>query len=137
MGTDADWPLQRAVLDALRRDQAVRSHLGDPPRILDRPDPAADLPLLIYGAGRSRSWHSATFDGQEHDIVLDLRSGAGGSGRVREIAASIIDVLHDADLPLPGHALIDLQFEESETRFEEADGSYRCKLRFKGLTVAD
>lgn len=137
MGTDASWPLQQAILDRLKSSKAICTHLGMPPAILDQGEAGEGYPFLRLGASRAKAWHSATFDGQEHEIIMHLWNRDGGSNRSKEMAAALVDELHDADFPVPGHALVDLQFDSSETRFSEPEAAYHCQLTFKGLTVSD
>ncbi|HXV73159.1 MAG TPA: DUF3168 domain-containing protein, partial [Sphingomonadales bacterium] len=82
-------------------------------------------------------WSSATFDGQEHRLTFDLWTGQGGSAEAKKVAGCIIDRLHDADFPVPGHALVDLQFSSSETRYLEEEGLFLTHLVFTALTVSD
>ena len=164
MGTDAAWPLHKAISTVLAESAELQGYLGNPMRLSDggSPDgfaPDAPMPRLAFGDSRSRAWQSATFDGQEHEITLHLWSPPGNANQSRQIAAAIINLLHDADLPVPGHALVDMQFESSETRHlagtsrgngqgdgaavdgekgNGADqGACHCLLTFKGLTVSD
>lgn len=135
MTTDASWPLQRAILSALRDDAALAALLGAGDRIFGSVEAREETPCVCYGDSVARVWHSATFDGQEHDIRLELFCGEGDAP-VRKIAAAVIGLLHDADLPIPGHALIELEFMSSETR-PSADGATHCRMEFHGLTVSD
>ena len=88
-------------------------------------------------ANDARAWSSATFDGQEHELAFDLWTSGGGSAESKEIAGAIIDRLHNADFPVTGHALVDLQFSNSETRYLQEKGVFQCHLRFRALTVND
>ena len=166
MGTDAAWPLHKAISTVLEESTELRGFLGNPIRLSDGGSsdgytPEAPMPRLAFGDSRSRAWQSATFDGQEHEITLHLWSPPDDADRSRQIAGVIINLLHDADLPVPGHALVDMQFESSETRYlagtsrgngqgdgaamdgekgngAAADqGACHCLLTFKGLTVSD
>ncbi len=137
MGIDASWPLQRVILTALSHDKKIVSFLGSPARIYDGPVEEEVYPYVKCGENRVKAWQSATFDGQEHELNFNLWSREGGYGQSKEIAAAIIERLHDADLKIPGHALVDLQFESSETRLVEENETYHCRLVFKGLTVSD
>ncbi len=166
MGADAAWPLHKAISTVLAESTELRGFLGNPIRLTDGGlsdgfAPDAPMPRLAFGDSRSRAWQSATFDGQEHEITLHLWSPPGDANQSRQIAAAIINLLHDADLPVPGHALVDMQFESSETRHlagtkresgpgdgaavaGETDngatadqGACHCLLTFKGLTVSD
>ena len=166
MGTDAAWPLHKVISTVLEESTELRGFLGNPIRLSDGGSsdgytPETPMPRLAFGDSRSRAWQSATFDGQEHEITLHLWSPPDDADRSRQIAGVIINLLHDADLPVPGHALVDMQFESSETRYlagtsrgngqgdgaamdgekgngAAADqGACHCLLTFKGLTVSD
>lgn len=137
MGTDASWPLQQAVITELTTSEALTHLLGEAPEILDKPQPDGALPRIEIGDSQCKTWRSATFDGQEHEIALHAWTREGGSNASKEIASVIIGHLHDSDLPLPGHALVDLQFESSETRYLQGSDIYHCLLQFSALTVSD
>lgn len=149
MGTDAAWPLHKAVMTVLAESSELQIYLGNPPRVFDGYVVDASMPHLAFGDNRSRAWQSATFDGQEHEITLHLWSPPDDAEQSRRIAGVIINLLHDADLPVPGHALVDMQFESSETRYlasngcaggsegDNGDQACHCLLTFKGLTVSD
>ena len=150
MGTDAAWPLHNAISARLVSSEKLQAYLGNPLPLFDSRAQEGPLPRLGFGDSRSKAWQSATFDGQEHEITLHLWSPPGDAGQSRQIAGEIINLLHDADLPVPGHALVDMQFESSETRHiigegkgegagqgDEGEGPYHCLLTFKGLTVSD
>lgn len=153
MGADAAWPLHKAISTTLAESKKLQSYLGNPLRLSDSHTPETPLPRLAFGDSRSRAWQSATFDGQEHEITLHLWSSPDDADQSRKIAGVIINLLHDADLPVPGHALVDLQFESSETRYisgenngalapggtsgPAGEAAYHCLLTFKGLTVSD
>lgn len=139
MGTDASWPLQQAISHRLRAHSGVQKLLQVAASTSNRDgeERGGERPLdWRYGDGAARSWHSATFDGQEHDIGIELWVDET-VWPAREVAACFIDALHNADLQLNGHALVDLQFEQSETRTCEQRGQTHCILRFRALTVVD
>ena len=137
LGADATWPLQQGVLQHLKSDISLKAHLGDPPRLQDQNEKRKSYPCLVLGDTQARAWSSATFDGQEHDLAFDLWTSGGGSAESKEIAGAVIDRLHNADFPVAGHALVDLQFSNSETRYLPEKGVFQCRLRFKALTVSD
>jgi len=135
MGADACWPLQKAIIAALEADSTVRRLLGGLGRVGANAH-NLEPPAIIYAGSETRAWHSATFDGQDHEVVLALRTPPQGP-EAAELAEAVTGVLHDADLPLPGHALISLEFERSESRRESETGQGACRMIFKALTVSD
>lgn len=137
MGADASLPLQQGILLHLKSCKSLKAHLGDPPRISDQTEKTGVYPELLLGDSFAKAWSSATFEGQEHDLRLNLWTADGGSAAAKKIAGAVIDRLHDADFPVKGHALVDLQFASSETRYLEERGLFHCHLAFKVLTVSD
>lgn len=137
MSADATWPLQKGLLEHLKSDLSLKKHLSDPARIYDQQEKGEGYPKLTLGDSLAKAWSSATFDGQEHEITLHLWTSEGGSRASKEVAGLVIDRLHNADFPVPGHALVDLQFASSETRYKEEQGLFHCRLAFKALTVSD
>lgn len=135
--TDASWPLHRAVIKQLKGDTALKALVGEKLIIRDQDQATVSYPHIKIGDSFTNAWQSATFDGQEHEFSLHLWSREGGSEKSKEIASAVINLLHNADFPIPGHALVDLQFESAETRYRKDKGAYHCLIRFKGLTVSD
>ena len=137
MSADATWPLQQGLFCHLKSDVSLKKHLGHPMRLYDQTEKRGGYPHLVLGDSQTKAWSSATFDGQEHDTTLHLWTNDGGSAASKEVAGAVIDRLHDADFPIAGHALVDMQFSSSETRYMEEEGRFYCRLTFKALTVSD
>lgn len=135
MAVDASWPLQRAIFEKLRSDDRIAAMIATDSGDRRAPpfgETRACGPIRFRRAS-ARAWHSATFDGQEHDIELEIV----GRPDAAELCNAVVAALHDADLTLPGHALIELEFVCSELREgagpEEANG----RAVFRALTVSD
>lgn len=77
------------------------------------------------GDDRLTPWASATFIGARHDVTVVL---AGEDAVAR--AASLADMLPDAEFTIRGHLVADLAIE---ARQEEEDGS--ASLRLSILTI--
>lgn len=137
MGTDATWPLEVSLVKRLGESQRLKEILGEVPRITDLSRSEKEPPFLVIGNSKANSGHSATFDGQEHELELHLWTREGGCSGSKAAASALIDELHNADFPVQGHALVDLQFESSTTRYIASRRLYHCTLTFKGLTVSD
>lgn len=91
------------------------------------------LSALVALAGRDaaiadsglRPWHSATFIGSRHDIVLAI----GGEGAATR-AADLCNALPCTEFRLPGHIVADVKAEIVETNSGE-----EARLRLEILTI--
>ncbi|MCK5575662.1 MAG: DUF3168 domain-containing protein [Sphingomonadales bacterium] len=138
MSIDVSWPLRCAVKDKINNDEDVKLTMGKIPLVMDGgASGSADLPFIYIGNTSSQAWHSATFDGQEHELDIHVVAAIDGGAHVQEISGAVINTLHDADLLLKGHALVDLQFERSETHECFDRKQFHTTVSFKALTVSD
>ena len=137
MSNNAALNLQRQVLKQLESNISLQSEMGGNFKVFDQAQQTEVIPRIVFGDTKSFAWHSATFDGQEHELHVIVWSKAGGSDKAKSIASAVMAVLHNADFPITGHALVDMQFEKSETRYKEDIEGYQTIIYFKALTVAD
>jgi|GEM_PF-4114155 len=95
-------------------------------------------PFFIFGEGQVRLWRSVTFDGDHHRFEIELYGAADMDGlAIRNYAQDIIDTLHDADLTLNGHVLIDLQFDKAFYKKLADQSGYLARLIFSAVTIVD
>ena len=106
----AAWSLQKAVFAALAADAPLIALLGAA-RIYDDVPQSADFPYLTFGQSTARDWSTASEDGSEHTITLNVWSQAKGRNEVHEIMAAARSALHGQPLTLEGHRLINLRHE--------------------------
>lgn len=137
MSNDAALTLQRQVIFQLENNQNLQQQIDGDLKIFDQSDELNNLPRIVLGDTKTFAWQSATFDGQEHELLIVVWNKAGGSDKAKSIASAIMGVLHNADFPIEGHALVDMQFEKSETRYKENIEGYQTIIHFKALTVTD
>lgn len=130
---DASAPMQAALIKLLSEVQYPCGRLA----LIGPGDKRPAEPYLILSRHITTAWSSAAFDGQEHEFELKLFTKSGDADPGEKIAAAIISHLDNADFDIPGHALLDYQFESSVTRYIEATRSYSTTLYFTGLTVRD
>ena len=132
MISDPALHLVNAIMAVLRNDKAVTDLVGL--HIYEDQDHIHGVEAgIILGDTKARTYNSAAFKGQEHEITLHIYS----PNSVRKISGAVINLLHDADLEVLGHLLVEMQFEWSETRFLKESKSYHCLMVFKALTVED
>src|SRR5690606_15556390 len=91
-------------------------------------------PYVTFGHTTARDRGTGDGDGEEHIISLHLWSLAAGRAEANGIAAAIRVALHDRDLSVPGHRLINLRYEFSETRREPDGERFHGLVRLRAVT---
>jgi hypothetical protein len=129
----ASWSLQRAIYDTLANDGDVVLRLGGA-RIFDDVPQKSPYPYLTLGQSVVRDWSTGTEDGAEHILTLHVWSRAEGRREAHDIMSSIRDALHDRDLALDGHRLVQLRHELSEARREPDGETYHGIVRLRATT---
>lgn len=124
--------LQKAVFAALAGDAALVARIGD--RIYDHAPASVRFPYATFGRASHYDWGTATEDGSEHIFTIHVWSRAKGRAEALAIMAAVRARLHDADLTLAGHSLVNLREEMQETRFEDDHGVHHGSLRFRAVT---
>lgn len=124
--------LQRAVYAALVADAGLVALIGN--RIYDHAPANVRFPYITFGRASHYDWGTATEDGDEHIFTIHAWSRAKGRAEALAIMAAVRARLHDADLMLSGHALVNLREEMQETRFEDDHGVHHGSLRFRAVT---
>lgn len=131
-GADA-WALQAAIFNALAADAALTALLGGP-RIHDRVPAGAVLPYVTLGDGIATDWSTGTETGTEHLLRLHVWVRDGGRKAVRDIAAAIHAVLHEADLPLAAGHLVNLRFTTARILTDPDGETWHGVLDYRAVT---
>ena len=132
MASSASWALQKGIYEALTSDVDVTSLLGGA-RVYDDVPQNASFPYLTFGQSQARDWSTGTEDGQEHVITLHVWSQAGGRHETQEIIGAVRKVLHDADLQLTDHSLINLRHEFSDARRDPDGEHFHGIIRYRAV----
>ena len=133
MSASAIVALRKAVHQKLAGDAALSAQLGGT-RIFDEAPRASEPPYLTFGDMRSRDGSTKSGRGGEHFLVVDVWSQQRGQREALSIAARVQDLLDDALLVLEGHTLINLRYQQLETRRENQGRYTRASLRFRAYT---
>ena len=112
MSADSSWELQQAIYNALTGDATL---MGMVQGVHDHVPQGAAFPYVTVGEGSARPWRAVGLDGVETTLILHVWSRERGRKQAKQIMAEMHRILDDADLAVPGHALIWLRFEFSET----------------------
>jgi hypothetical protein len=125
--------LRRAMITRLAADQELLGILGGP-RIYDEVPRAAAGVYVAFGDVTCRDWSTATDAGHQQDASLVVWSKAGGARAALAAAARIAALLHDADLALVGHRLVNLRVTATEARRDQRADLDRVTLRLSAVT---
>lgn len=132
----AGFALQKAIFDKLTHDDATLAALGGP-RIYDDAPSRAEFPFVTFGQSTERDWSTGTDEGYEHLVTLHVWSRARGRKEAEAVIAAARDALHDQDLALSGHRLINLRHEFSEARRDSDGETFHGIARFRAVTEVD
>ena len=129
----AGWELQKSIHAELIGDAAITALLGGP-RVWDDVPRGAEFPYLTFGQSTARDWSTGTEEGNEHILTLHVWSRANGEREAHEIMAAVRDALHDAELAVAGHRLVNLRHEFSDAMRVPDGESYHGVVRYRAVT---
>ncbi|HEX8232803.1 MAG TPA: DUF3168 domain-containing protein [Caulobacteraceae bacterium] len=118
MSGDADLALQGAVLARLKADAGVAAVLGG--RAYDQPPAERIYPYLLIGRSETRPFGGTGGEGLEHALTLTVASMFGGSEEAKAVCAAVRACLHNAELGLEAHRLVNLRVTYCDV-FKAAD----------------
>lgn len=131
--TSAAIELQKAVFSALSADAALVAALGGA-RIYDHAPANAVFPYLTFGRTTVHDWSTDTDGGSEHFFTVHAWSKAKGKSEVLALIERVKAVLHDANLVLATHHLVNLRCEFDDARFNDDLSVYHGMVRFRAVT---
>lgn len=130
---NANWALQKGIYETLSQNPQVTGLLGGP-YIHDGAPRATRFPYMTFGQTVDYDWSTGSEDGREHTLTLHIWSRANGRKEVIEIIEAVNAALADASIALPGHALVNLQFQFAEARRDPDGETLHGIIRFRAVT---
>lgn len=131
--TSAAIELQKAVFAALSGNASLTAALGGS-RIHDHAPANVAFPYITFGRTTVHDWSTGTEDGCEHIFTLHVWSKAKGKSQALEIMDIAGTALHDAELALDGHRLVNLRREFEEARYDDDLAVHHGLVRFRAVT---
>ncbi|MFL5238101.1 MAG: DUF3168 domain-containing protein [Rhizomicrobium sp.] len=132
--SSSSFALQQAIFAALSGSTDLQALLSDPPRLFDFVPPDSAFPYVVLGDGSEADWSTATEDGTEHTIQIDVWSRQPGHREAKQIADVIRSVLNNAALIVTGAALIDIRHVTTDFSREPDGQTFRARLTFRAVT---
>lgn len=142
MSLDSSWPLQVAVVTALKADAGVTALIGQ--RVYDYvPEDDVSYPFVSLGDDTVEDDGTKSFDMAEIHFTVhawdtgDRNAASGGyrgRKRVKQILDAVAAVLHHGSLTLTGHTLVEMHLSYGEIA-QEPDGlTFHGVHRYRALT---
>lgn len=129
---DADLALQKAIYEKLASDAPLAALVAA--RIWDNAPGDTGFPYLTLGEAQVDDWSAGETAGAEHRLTLNAFTRGGGRAEAKTILGAVGAALHDAELTLDGHRLVNLRFTGAETRREADGATWRGTIRFRAVT---
>lgn len=123
--------LQRAIFAALSASGALAALVG--PRIFDHAPANVAFPYITFGRTSFYDWSTGTESGTEQLFTLHVWSKGKGKKEALEIMELARLALHDAELDLEGHSLVNLRLEFSDARYDDRNEAHHGLLRFRAV----
>lgn len=130
---NANWELQKSLYGALVGDTDLTTLL-DGTKIYDDVPQGTSFPYVTIGESVTRDWSTGSEDGTEHILTLHVWSRSKGRRQVHEIMDAMETTLHDQNLVVAGHTLVNLRHELSEARRENDGETYHGIVRYRAVT---
>jgi len=134
--SSAGFALQKAIFEKLTSDAPTLAALGGP-RVYDDAPARTEFPFVTFGQSSERDWSTGSDEGYEHLVTLHVWSRARGSREAEQVIAAARAALHDQDLTLSGHRLINLRHEFSEARRDSDGETFHGIARFRAVTEVE
>jgi hypothetical protein len=136
MMSSAGFALQKAIFEKLTSDAPTLAALGGP-RVYDDAPARTEFPFVTFGQSSERDWSTGSDEGYEHLVTLHVWSRARGRREAEQVIAAARAALHDQDLTLSGHRLINLRHEFSEARRDSDGETFHGIARFRAVTEVE
>ncbi len=134
--SSAGFALQKAIFEKLTSDAPTLAALGGP-RVYDDAPARTEFPFVTFGQSSERDWSTGSDEGYEHLVTLHVWSRARGRREAERVIAAARAALHDQDLALAGHRLINLRHEFSEARRDSDGETFHGIARFRAVTEVE
>lgn len=125
--------LQKAIHGLLTADTALVARLGGQ-KVFDATPPNAAFPYVSFGRTSMYDWSTGTESGTEQLFTIHVWSKAKGKTETLEIMETIRQLVDAAPPELDDHALVNLQLEFAEVRFDDDISVHHGLLRFRAVT---
>ncbi len=126
------FSLQQAIFAALSASSDLTALIAD--RLFDFVPPDSAFPYVVLGDGSEADWSTATEDGTEHNIQMDVWSREPGHKEAKQIADVIRATLNNAALTISGAALINIRYLATDFAREPDGQTFRARLQFRAVT---
>lgn len=131
--TIGQFALQEKIYTALNSDSNLTSTQGA--AVYDEVPENSAFPYVQIGAESTADFSTKDLTGSEVTINLDVWSQYKGSKEVKDLMDRVHTLLHDSNLTVTGHNLVNLRFEFGDV-LRDPDGITRHGvMRFRAVML--
>ena len=130
----SSFALQQAIYAALVVSTDLQALIGNPPRLCDYVPRDSAFPYVVLGDGSESDWSTATENGTEHAVQIDVWSRSTGHKEAKQIAETVRATLHNAALSVSDATLIDIRHLATAFARQPDGQTIRASLRFRAVT---
>ena len=129
--------LRRAIIDAAAGDAELRALMGGALRLYDEPPRGSSPVYAVFGDAEIRTDSVDGATRHAHSLALIVFAKPGSTRSAVEAAARIGELLADAPLSLPGHALVLLRVQALSAARDPRSGEASATLTLQAVTETD
>jgi hypothetical protein len=128
--------LQDALYAALASSAALQALIGVPARVFDHVPDGTAFPYVEIGEVSARRFDSASRNGLDCTVTLNVWSRYSGRREAKQILDAIYAVLHDGSLSVAGNAHVLTSFQSAETKRDDDGLTYHGLVKYRVIVQA-
>ena len=128
--------LQDALYAALSGSAALQALIGNPARVFDHVPDGTAFPYVEIGEVSARRFDSASRNGLDCTVTLNVWSRYRGRREAKQILDAIYAALHDGSLSIASNAHVLSAFLGAETKRDDDGLTYHGIARYRVILQA-
>jgi hypothetical protein len=109
--------LQKALYTLFKEDSALQKMIGN--RIYDFVPKGTEMPYIVFGEDKMKSWSTATTEGWSLAYVIHVWGNDQSLSKVRGILEQLTCCIRDANLTLDGYQIVYIRPKQSQTYLDK------------------
>lgn len=134
MVTNAQWALQKALLEALNADPNMAAIFGAPLRLYDEIPSQPVFPFAVFDRSSLRPVNADHEGALEHQMTIKIWSRYGGRREALDGLQALRLAIDTLSVPLDGHYLVNVRTTFADIFRIRSSRLYEAVLRLRAVT---